>query len=82
MTPEQSVANFRRNIRSLLTETGAQARLAERAGIDRHYLSALLAGKKTPGLALAYKIAEAAGFDLAQLALPEKKFRATALGRR
>ncbi len=68
------MSNFRENLAYLCAERGSRKQLAERAGISREYFQEVLAGRKSPGLDVAYNIAEAIGVGLDLLKLPHKKF--------
>jgi len=66
MAPNQQVGPLKNQIRRLRFEHGemTQQELADRAGVTRQTIIALEAGKYTPSLLLAFRLARAFGVDV------------------
>ena len=58
---------FRDNLEKLCAEHGRIQEVADAAGLSRPYLSKIINGHSVPTLDVAARIAEAAGFSLAEL---------------
>ncbi|MFI5459350.1 MAG: helix-turn-helix transcriptional regulator [Isosphaerales bacterium] len=66
MAPNQQLGPLKNQIRRLRFEHGemTQQELADRAGVTRQTIIALEAGKYTPSLLLAFRLARAFGVDV------------------
>lgn len=77
----QALNNFRRNLRTALDSRGLSYRtFAEKSGVTYIYVYRICnpndEGKPEPSLDVCDRLATALGYDLAQMLMPPKAFRA------
>lgn len=67
-TPDRTLAAFGRNVAKLRSERGlSQDQLAEKADLDRTYISGIERGVRNPGIKTVLRLAKALSADVEKL---------------